>query len=118
MKVAEILSAEPVLRKLAAGKLPISVSYKLLPVVEAVEEIIAEFKEERNEAVTLLGKKSEEGETVTVTPENEETFKNEIQELLSADVDLPPVKISISAIEDTVDLSMAEVKQIAWLLEL
>lgn len=95
MTISQTMNAKPVLDRLAQNKqLPTKVAYKIYVLLSELTPTIQFFLDKRKELFLRYG--VEDGENYVITPENQEKFNNEFNELLSLEYEKDINKIDIS----------------------
>lgn len=117
VKLLELLNAHPVLKELAGEKFSAATSYKLMRLMDEVEPHIRAFYQVRDDAVRRYGKPDDENhDTISVTPDNQDVFQQEMKELINSTVELlgvEPIRIEWL---DHIDLSPEEIRQLRCLI--
>lgn len=99
MKMSELISAAPALRKLASQDLPLRTAYAVSRVVKQTQEHLAFYDQKHNEAVEKYYDEQEEGQWKPKSPETAAAFKTEIEELLELELDIGEIKKPIISID-------------------
>lgn len=107
LKISNIINGTPALQKLASTELKAKLAWQVGRILKAAEEEMQSFNEARLNLIKKYGDKDSNGELITDEKGNctipntaSETFSNELNELINADVEINANKISISSIED------------------
>lgn len=101
MKVtlAQIKNAETVLTKLLTAELPIQVSFRLSKLIKKINEELIDFESSRQKLFEKYGEQLDNN-TITIKPEFQQEYLEQINSLLGEPVELPEVKVSITEISD------------------
>lgn len=98
------------LRRLSAAPVPLRVAFKLKGIQSRVDEELKKFEQCRQDALGKFGKKDAEGKIITkpdgaveFEPEMLQAFATELNEL--GDTDLPIPTLSISELNDKIEIS-------------
>ncbi len=116
MKSFEVLNAQPALEKLAKQDLPLAVSVKLLEPFKKANEIHQTIVQKRSALFAKYGKLDKKTKETHVLPKNKVKFAKEYTELMETELDWKSDPIEISEFGDGVNLSVKEVAQITWFL--
>ena len=114
--LSQLKNSEAVLSKLLSTELPVQVSYRLSKLIKKVSEELTDFEASRQKLFEKYGEPADNN-TITVKPEFQQDFLNELNNLLAEAVELPDIKININDIGD-VKFSAFEISLIdPWLVE-
>lgn len=107
VKISSLLNSTETLQKLANMKLKAKLSWQVSRLLKEAEREIQEFNEARLALINKYGEKDENGELVTdeksnckIDNEFVKEFSNELEELVSAEVELNASKIDINKLEE------------------
>ena len=109
--LAQLKNSESTLNKLFNAPLPVRVSYQLTKVIKIISEEMKQFEIARYGLVEKYGKSIDDN-TISVTPENQAKFMEEINSLLSIPITLPDFTLTLNDLSEaklsTVDLARLE----------
>ena len=110
----DIVTSTESLRKLTTLDLPIKISFRLLELTKQLEVRLTSFEETR---LTLLKKYGTQTDATNFKIEdvNVEPFSKEMEELLSEELDVNFVKISVDSLPDSISISAADLRLLSWL---
>lgn len=116
MKIGEIVTALPVLQKLADEKLTLKTLYQLNHLMSMLETEIDFYNKERLKIVEELGR-NVEGATWEVPKENMAEFTDRMGELTNFEVDaeIKPVKLPTS---ENIQMSYNDIKALSGFIDL
>jgi hypothetical protein len=124
----QVLNAVPVLQELVKEKVPIKVSFKLLTVVEKLEDIIRIFNTTKQNLVAAHTKRDEEGNPIPFVDEEgkpdpnrllidrPQEFQESLLELQSATSEVDVDQIHIDELGD-INIQTEALMQIKWLIK-
>lgn len=94
VKLSEIVNARQALQKMMTKELPIKTAYRLSKLVNAVNDELGNFEDQRKKLVEKYGEKK--GEEVVVPKDKAQDFQKDMQELLDVEVkiDFDPISLS------------------------
>ncbi len=118
VKLGQIYAANPILGKLVEQQLPIRVAYRLTRLITKLNEEYDALDSSRIKLLEEYGTPVDgvEGQ-FQFTPENQVTFQDEFNNLLSEDVDLDWQPISIDDLGRQTNLSVKELSSIGFLFQ-
>lgn len=99
---------------LTAPGVPARVAYRAAKFSKAIAKEIEEMEEARVELVKKYGKDDGKG-NFSVTTENQDTFKEQYDEVLKEEIELPDVQLKIDDLEKS-GLTMLDIANLAFLL--
>ena len=107
VKIEELLNSVDTLQKLAQKDFKAKLAWQVARLLKGAEAEIQSFNETRMNLIKKYGEKDENGELITdergnckITPENVETFSNELNELIKTEVELNANKINIDLLDN------------------
>ena len=113
VKLGEIYNSVGVLGKLLDTEIPITVSFKLMKLVNTLNSELKTVEEQR---IKLVKKYSTGSETESnVSDDSKEEFLKEFSKLLAEEIDVPWVAISMETLGDSVKLSVNDLTKVQYL---
>lgn len=124
----DVLNAVPVLRELVNQKLPIKTSFKVMTIVEKLEDIIRIFELTKQTLVTDNTKRDEDGNPVPfvdddgnadpskIIIENPQEFQQALSDLLSAETDVEFAKLPVDELGD-IKIEPEKLMSLSWLID-
>ena len=107
VKISDLLNGTQALQKLAGTELKAKLAWQVGRILKAADEEIQTFNEARLNLIKKYGEKDEKGDLITddkgnCTVPNTVTkeFSTEMNDLISADVEINANKISIESLDD------------------
>ncbi len=107
VKISDLLNATEVLQELSKKQLKARLAFDVSRLLKAADTEVTQFNEARMKVINKFGEKDENGELSTdesgncrIVPANIPDFNNELNELISAEVELNAKKIKMDALED------------------
>ena len=107
VKISDLLNAAEVLQELSKKQLKARLAFDVSRLLKAADAEVTQFNEARMKVIDKFGEKDENGELSTdengncrIVPANIPDFNNELNELISAEVELNANKIKMNALED------------------
>ena len=107
VKISDLLNATEVLQELSKKQLKARLAFDVSRLLKAADTEVTQFNEARMKVINKFGEKDENGELSTdengncrIVPANIPDFNNELNELISAEVELNANKIKMDALED------------------
>tara|TARA_Y100001963_G_scaffold160166_1_gene268533 strand:+ start:3964 stop:4380 length:417 start_codon:yes stop_codon:yes gene_type:complete len=118
VKLGQIYAANPILGKLVEQQLPIRVAYRLTRLITKLNDEYDALDTSRIKLLEEYGTPVDgvEGQ-FQFTPENQVSFQEEFNNLLSEDVDLDWQPISIDDLGRQTNLSVKELSSIGFLFQ-
>ena len=118
VKLGQIYAANPILGKLVEQQLPIRVAYRLTRLITKLNEEYDALDQSRIKLLEEYGTPVDgvEGQ-FQFSPENQVTFQDEFNALLSEDVELDWQPISIDDLGRQTNLSVKELSSIGFLFQ-
>jgi single-stranded DNA-specific DHH superfamily exonuclease len=105
IKLAELKNAEPALRKLlTCESLNVRTAYRLGRVVNKIDGELKQLENTRVRLVNKYGKKDKSG-TITVQKNNIDKFTQDMEKLLSMDINIDIEPIPLAELPDNTGLS-------------
>lgn len=115
LKLSEVLNAKEPLGVIVTSPISVTVAYKLIPTIDAVEKAINDFDKVRIAKVHQYGD-TKDGKT-EVLPKNMKAFLDEINPLYEQEVELPDYQISLKMLaEKNIEITATDLKHIQWLI--
>lgn len=107
VKIADLLNSTETLQKLAQKDFKAKLAWSISRLLKAAEKEIQEFNETRMNLIKKYGDKDENGELVTdekgnckIDNAHLQEFTSELNDLISAEVEINANKIDIELLED------------------
>lgn len=113
--LGRLVVAEMVVEKLMGQTLPVRASYHIFKVVQALRTEVGSVNRQREAWIRELG--VQEGNEITVTPDNQSTFYTRLTELYAIEAELPVAPIQLSDIDASV-LSGNDLQALAPLMSI
>ena len=115
LKLSEVLNAKEPLGVIITSPISVTVAYKLIPTIDAVEKAINDFDKVRIAKVHQYGD-TKDGKT-EVLPKNMKAFLDEINPLYEQEVELPDYQISLKMLaEKNIEITATDLKHIQLLI--
>lgn len=118
LKIADLLNSTDVLQKLAGKELKAKLAWQVGRMLKEAEKEIQSFNETRMQLINKYGSKDEKGELVMdennnckIEPESINNFSNELNELISSEIEINAHKIKIDDIEN-INFTPSEMAQL------
>lgn len=115
LTLGQLKNSEQALVALSNCTLPIGLAYKISKVLKFIANELTLLEEARQKLVQKYGVETDGN--VVVTEENINKFVEELNPLLSEEVDVPFEPISISALPETVNLSPLQLTQLSFFIK-
>ena len=113
VKLGEIYNSVNVLSKLLDTEIPVSVSYKLMKLVNTLNSELKTVEEQR---IKLVKKYSDTStEESTVKDESKDAFLKDFSELLAQEIEIDWVALSLKTLDNSVKLSVNDLTKIQYL---
>ena len=107
VKIANLLNSTEVLQKLANKELKARLAWSVARLLKAADQEIQEFNETRMNLIRKYGEKDTNGELITdekgnckIPDDVINTFTNELNDLVSSEVEINANKININDLEN------------------
>lgn len=113
IKLNDIVNDYSKFTELTEIKLPLKTSYKIQKANDKIMSEVKQFFKQKDKIVQEYGEENDQG-GFSVKPENKETFKKEINDLLELEVDLDIEKVKI---EELGDIQIEPKLLIGWMFE-
>ena len=114
LKMGELLNSTEILQKLASKELKARLALEVARMLKAIEKEMQDFNDIRMKLITKYGEKDENGELITdekgnckIEQEHVETFSNELNDMIAAEVEINANKLKIEQLEN-LDFTPAE----------
>ncbi len=88
IKLKEVVASDKTLDALFKKALPTKIAYRLSRIRSKLNSEVRSFMDTRDSLIKKYGEENPETKIITVKPENDETFANEVKELLEVELDL------------------------------
>jgi hypothetical protein len=111
--LGEIKLAEPALFKLVEKDLKVSLAFKLGKLVRLLNQELQAIEEARRKLVKKYGAEDPETKNVTVNPDQMMEFNKEWIELMGTEIDFKFDLISLSDLDDSIELTALEANNLA-----
>jgi len=113
VKLGEIYNSVSVLSKLLDTEIPVSVSFKMMKLVNTLNSELKTVEEQR---IKLVKKYSKESESESIVQDDsKEEFLKEFSVLLAEEVDVQWTPISLETMGDSVKLSVNDLTKVQYL---
>lgn len=107
VKIEDLLNSVDTLQKLAQKDFKAKLAWQVARLLKSAEAEIQSFNETRMNLIKKYGEKDENGELITdengnckIIPEDIETFTNELNELITSEVEINANKLDINLFGD------------------
>ena len=124
VKISDLLNSTETLQKLAKKDFKAKLAWTVARLLKAAEAEIQNFNETRMNLIRKYGEKDENDELLTdekgnckIPPENISVFTDELNELMSAEVEINANKIKMDLLED-VEFTPQEMAQLEPFVEM
>jgi hypothetical protein len=111
VKLGDVYVSVGVLNKILDTELPVTVSYKMMKLVNKLNEELKTVEEQR---VKLVKKYSSSTEN-TVSEDNKNNFLQEFSTLLESEIDLDWEKIALKTLDKDIKLSVNDLSKVQYL---
>lgn len=115
LKVRDVLNAKEPLGIIVTSKISVSVAYKLLPTIDAVEKAINDYEKIRVAKIHSYGETKDN--KTEVLPKNMKVFMEEIEEAQNQEIELPDFTLSLKMLEEkNLEIEPVDLQAIKWLI--
>jgi hypothetical protein len=111
VKLGDVYVSVGVLNKILDTELPVNVSYKMMKLVNKLNDELKTIEEQR---IKLVKKYSTE-EQGTVAEDNKNKFLQEFSTLLDTEIDLEWDKIPLKVLDNTLKLSVNDITKVQYI---
>lgn len=117
IQLGKLYACSGILQKLSGAELKAKTAWYLLQLLKQVQTNIDEFEKIKSDKITKYGTKDDNG-NIVLTQDNEkfESIRNELDDLLSAEVEITFNKIKLEELEE-IKIGIGELAAIEWLIE-
>ena len=116
VQLNNVVNSVEIMRKLTQQSLPVKLAYRFLSLTKQLDSHLKTFEEARVALIKKYGEAQEDG-GFSVKQENIQAFSEEMNELLTEEISVEFQRISIESFPDAVELSVAELGKVEWILE-
>lgn len=113
LKVKVVLDSVSALRELADKDVNISTGFKLLKVINTLNDVITIFDEKRKGLFDKFG--DSEGEEVTIKAEHTDEFNSEYEKLMVEEIDIEFDEINVKEFGD-IQVKTVTLMRLEWLI--
>jgi hypothetical protein len=117
MKVSTLVGSVTTLDKIDMMSLKLSTAYSISKILKECKLAVGDFEAKRLELAKKYGKLTKDGLQYSFTAKNQVIFAKEMEEILTDDIKLDFKKIPLSALDDRIDLSPAEIPFVDWFID-
>lgn len=107
IKIMDLVNGTPALQKLADAPLKAKLAWQISRILKVVDTEMQSFNETRMQLINKYGEKDESGELITdeqgncrIMPDKLIDFTNEINELVSTEIEINANKIKMENLDD------------------